>query len=576
MNESIRSLVFVGLAGIAGLAAWWTRPQVQQSTVQDIEVNRPLFPDFTDPLAAKSLEVVKFDEATAKFNPFKVAQIGGRWVIPSNDNYPADAENQLRDAASSLIDLEALGVASELVSEHSVLGVVEPNQSTLTVGDQGVGTLVAVQDAKGNDLMRLIVGKAVEGGENQHFVRKPSEEVVYVAKIDLTKLPTDFEKWIEKDLLKLNPLDVSKVTLKDYSIVPTQNGAALLPRMEATLTYDGAADVATQWTLDKMTVHSKEGEAREGGLTELEELNKQKLDDLRNALRDLKIVNVARKPDELGKLLKEGIEEIDQTQVESLEKFGFLLGTGPDRKLDVFATSGELVVDMKDGVRYTLRFGRIAGTQAATKTDGESSEDAADEAVKVNRFLFVSAQVSPATLTPPALEPETAGPEAPPATTPPTDTPAEEPSQSGGGGAEAQQPPADDDARPAEEAAPAEEAPPAAPAAVDPAAAERERVKRENERKMNEYREKRIKAEARVRELNSRFADWYYVVSEDVYKKLRLSRSDFVKEAAAAADEGFGVDAFRKLEDEGVEGKPAPPATPAPPMGGFPPGFPPM
>ena len=50
-----------------------------------------------------------------------------------------------------------------------------------------------------------------------------------------------------------------------------------------------------------------------------------------------------------------------------------------------------------------------------------------------------------------------------------------------------------------------------------------------------------------------------------MYKKISLGSSDFVKEAATAKDEGFGIDAFRKLEEEGPKGvsKPAAPATPA-------------
>ena len=89
---------------------------------------------------------------------------------------------------------------------------------------------------------------------------------------------------------------------------------------------------------------------------------------------------------------------------------------------------------------------------------------------------------------------------------------------------------------------------------------------------MNAYRDQRKKAEVRVADLNARFADWYYVVSEDVYKKIRLGRSDFVKESATAKEEGFGIDAFRKLEEEGPKGvsKPAAPAMPS-----FP-GLPPM
>ena len=55
--------------------------------------------------------------------------------------------------------------------------------------------------------------------------------------------------------------------------------------------------------------------------------------------------------------------------------------------------------------------------------------------------------------------------------------------------------------------------------------------------------------------MNSRFADWYYVISEDVYKKIHLSRNDLVKETEAAKETGIGVDSFRDLEKKGIENK---------------------
>jgi hypothetical protein len=567
MNESTRTLIFVGVAAVAGLAAWASQRDTKTG-VDSVTVNTPLFPDFTDPLAAKSLEIVTFDESTAALKPFKVAQQNGRWVISSHQDYPADAENQMRDAAASLIDLKRLAVASEIKSDHKDYGVKEPDRSQLKVGDEGVGTLVAVQDAKGNDLMRLVVGKEVAGRPGQRFVRKPSEEVVYLAKIDLSKLSTDFDKWIEKDLLKLSSFDVSKVTLKDYSLLPTQTGTALLQRMEAALTYDSAA--TSQWTLDKMVVYNREGEAKDAPLTEQEELNKQKLDDLRNGLNDLKIINVARKPESLGKLLKEGLENIQAADMESLASFGFIPARGPDGKFDVFASNGELIVDMKDGVRYVLRFGKVSGTEAASNSSSDSSsgakkDDSAADALKVNRYLFVSAQLSPLTLTQPMLEPEPAGPENPVADAPaakPGEKPADKPGEKPAAKADAGKPAAEGD----------EPEKPKAEPAADPAKAERERIKRENDRKLTEFREKKSKAENRVKELNSRFADWYYVVSEDVYKKLRLSRPDFVKESATASEEGFGVDAFRNLEGGGIKGAPkAPPMSPMSPSFSFPP-----
>ncbi len=38
------------------------------------------------------------------------------------------------------------------------------------------------------------------------------------------------------------------------------------------------------------------------------------------------------------------------------------------------------------------------------------------------------------------------------------------------------------------------------------------------------------KAQTRVNELNARFNDWFYVVSDDVYRKVQLGRADIVKD----------------------------------------------
>ena len=44
-----------------------------------------------------------------------------------------------------------------------------------------------------------------------------------------------------------------------------------------------------------------------------------------------------------------------------------------------------------------------------------------------------------------------------------------------------------------------------------------------------------------MRELNGRFADWYYVVSEAEYAKIRLGRADVIQ--AKPADEAPAVPA---------------------------------
>jgi hypothetical protein len=182
----------------------------------------------------------------------------------------------------------------------------------------------------------------------------------------------------------------------------------------------------------------------------------------------------------------------------------------------------------------------------------------------VHRYLFVTTQVARSVLAPPQLEPEPAGPE-------PAKPAAAEKSDGDKQNASKQDDAKAGDSKAGDSKADDEKSDEPKPAIVDPQQAERERIKKENQRKMDAYHDQKKKAEQRVSELNARYADWYYVVSEDVYKKLHLVRADIVKDAAAAKEEGFGIDAFRKLEEEGPQGaaKTVPPAFP--PVGGVPP-----
>ena len=56
----------------------------------------------------------------------------------------------------------------------------------------------------------------------------------------------------------------------------------------------------------------------------------------------------------------------------------------------------------------------------------------------------------------------------------------------------------------------------------------REDITKENQRKIDDRNNKLEKAKIRVQTLNARFADWYYVISEDMYKKLRVTQPELV------------------------------------------------
>lgn len=560
MNEMQKTLGFVAAAAIALGAAFVTRPAPFLGETQ-VALDTEFYPDFSDPLTAASLEVVKFDDATGEQKPFKVAQTNGVWSIPSKLDYPADAERQLSQAAASLIGLKRLSQVTETPGEHALYGVLDPNKAQ--PGDEGVGMAVKMDDASGKTLCSFILGKEVKGQAGLRYVRLPGKDVVYTTKVKTDKLSTSFADWIEKDLLKLNSFDLRQIILDNYTIDEARGVINKGERL--TLLYN---DKDSKWSLE--------------GLAEQEELATDKLNDLKSALDDLRIVDVQRKPPGLAQDLRlaEGIT-IDQQALFSLQRRGFFVAEG-----SLYSNEGDVVCRTKDGVEYMLRFGEIAvGTEEESKTepaDGEK-EGAGDEAKETadeppgdkkpsaesnsNRYVFVTAQLNLDQIPKPELEAlpgeaapaeapaDQAGAEpAPPADPPAADPPAETPP--GGGGDDAAAPgdgQADAD-KPAGDAPAGEEIKNTAPT---PDEVERARIEKENKRKQDEYDKKVKDAQKKVDDLNARFADWYYVIGDSVYKKIKLSRADLVKTKEKPAGEGDSLKDFDKLQ-EGPDAAPAP------------------
>lgn len=502
------SLFLLGGVGML-LLGWLAQPRYQSLEVKP-EAERILFPELTDVQKAASLEVVKYDEELATLQPFKVVQAGGVWVLPSHQNYPADAREHLAAAATELVDLESLDIVSSSAADHETYGVIEPDPEKIKPGMVGVGELIEIRDGGGSKLARLVVGKedkrpgtSAAGGKKLRFVRKAGQDPVYRVEIDTSKFSTRFDDWIEKDLLKLSPWDVRRAVLDDYSLGAAESGGKI--RVEQNrkdrieVAYD---DKNQQWTLARLEAFGGGAEAKLETLGEAEELASPRLNDLRNALGDLKIVDVVRKPAGLSAELKaEEKFTADEEAVRSMQQRGFL----PLKSGEILSTDGETIVGMKDGVEYVLRFG--AGTSVG---NGNGEDVAAEDAT--GRYLLVMARFNESLLEKPALEEI---PEDAPAT-------AETAAEGGEKGA-------------ADQLKAADEAEAKAQAALEA----RRVVERENRRRQDDYDAKVKAAQRRVRELNARFADWFYIVPSKEYAKIHLNRAAVVQpKGADAVDTG--------------------------------------
>lgn len=539
MSENAKTLSLAGAAVVAVMLVVLTRLGGASATTVD-DTKTPFFADFKDPLAAKSMEIVEWDAAKGEPKVFRVAQVNGLWSIPSKLNYPADAQNQLAEAAGGLMDLEKLELVTNNKGEHAQYDVVDPAEGK--PGQSGYGKKVVLEDAGGKKLAQFIIGKEVKGKPELRYIRVPGMDAVFITKVSPAKLSTSFADWIEPDLLKLNSWDIVNVKYDNYSV--DEANRRIVPGEQIELAF---SDKDSKWTAKALRVPDKDDPRKmiDQPLAENEELNTQRLNDMKMALDDLKIVDVRRKPEGLGQDLRaaEGMK-LDDEAFMSLMSKGYIVAGEPAQ---LFSNEGEIIVRMKDGIYYVLRFGEIAADTEQAKEEekpaGEGGEEKPTETKPkgANRYLFVTADFDPDAVPKPELQTvpgAPAGPEAPAAA---ADKPAE---------GEAANKPADEK--------PADDKP------ADPAAAERAKIEEENKRKQDEYDRKIKEGEEKKKKLNDRFADWYYVISDDTYRKIKLNRADFVQVKKPAGEDGHeghehdeksssgGLDEFHDIKREGL------------------------
>src|SRR6185436_880711 len=221
-------------------------------------------------------------------------------------------------------------------------------------------------------------------------------------------------------------------------------------------------------------------------------------------LTGLKLAGVRAKPPVVAKAKNMGdLAKIPQQQLmaiaHSMAQHGFFIFREGAANYSLVSNEGELQVSCEDGVVYTLRFGEVlvgTGAEVSAGAKDEPKKDKKDEKKddkKVgteNRYLFVGAHFD-----------ETAIPPLPP---------------------EPKAYVADPAKKPEEQKAEEEKA---------------KKDKEEYESKKKDFERKKDDGKKRAEKLAARFADWYYVISADAFKKLRVDRAQLAKPKEAPKDE---------------------------------------
>jgi len=508
MKETTKTYVFVGVALLLMGAAFLRVPDRSGQNIAFDDQGQAFFPEFKDPFACTDLQVVDYEPTTATASEFQVKFKNGKWVIPSHYDYPADAKDRLAKTATGVMGLLKDTIRSDRAEDQEEMGVVDPLDAKAT-SLKGRGKRVTLRDASEKVLADFIIGKEVRGDRTgQRYVRVPGQKRIYGVnlKVDLS---TKFPDWIETNLLKVDASKIRKVAFDGHKVNPDQGTITA-----GELLVIDRKDSAGPWTLEDLPADK--------------ELSTEKLTALTSALADLKIVGVRPKPEGLSNDLK--LADGGEIKPTTRQAFSSLVSKGfyPTQK-GLMSNQGDVLVTTEEGVVYTLRFGEIvlgsgldltAGTDEAEAAGKKTKEGAKKpEGATEGRYLFVTVAFD-SNIIPPPKAPE------------PSDPPKfpDDPFQKA----------PDDPKRIAEE----------------------KEAKEKADRAKADYDKKIADGQKRVKELNDRFAAWYYVTPGDSFKSISLDRAALVQPK--------GTKPANPNPGAGVPG--LPPGFPQSGIPGFPPG----
>ncbi len=233
--------------------------------------------------------------------------------------------------------------------------------------------------------------------------------------------------------------------------------------------------------LDTVTIDKVEGTwTGDAQMPADREVDSTKVNDLLSAIDGLSIVGVRPKPEGLAASLRRVVEGgITRSDLTSLQSRGYYLS----RDGALRSNEGELRLRTSVGILYTLRFGEVLyGAGDAISAGAESNTDEASGPGE-NRYLFITAEFT-----------RDRFPE----------------------------PPAPDDMEfegKSEEDLTAED-----------------RTNKSRHEAHEAWIDQIEVGEARLAELETRFAPWYYVISSESFEKLRLTREDVTKAREAETE----------------------------------------
>lgn len=207
MNSKTLAAIAVVAIGLLAVAFWVTgsTEQAQQAatTERGAAATGPLFPE----LLEKANDVAKVTIETAE-ESLTLSKSGEQWVIENVNNYRINL-TPLRDMVRNIALMEK-------VEKKTANPEFFPRLEVEDVAEGAASRRVTMQDAEGNELASIILGRSEFGTFNtpHQFVRVAGENQVWLVSGNVTPLSTA-DQWLDKEIVNVANTEPRRVTIRN-------------------------------------------------------------------------------------------------------------------------------------------------------------------------------------------------------------------------------------------------------------------------------------------------------------------------------------------------------------------------
>jgi len=327
----------------------WPSPSVTHA-----KVGEKLFDELSSN-DVRWIELEQFDPNLGAIERLSLKFENNQWTIPERAGYPAGNVALRTSLLNTMNGLEIFDVPSEDRKDHSLYGVLEPNDDSIT----GQGFLISLKDRNREPIASLIVGKSPENFPEKRSVRIPGQSQIYAVDFDPRVLTTNFNDWIDRNLLRFGTSTRPRSQLQYLRINRYSLDSQALMSGEVQRDNVYRAQLAFDSEQPTLTLSLPDEEGSWGDYGASRNVPGAWYSRLEQALLVTDIIGIKPKQDVVASHLLDQ-QPAPPLEFSSMASSGFQYDDYLDGQHRFLGAAGSIEICRQDGLLQTVYFGRLA------------------------------------------------------------------------------------------------------------------------------------------------------------------------------------------------------------------------